>query len=285
MKTYNDLYLTARRELRAAGISAHDLEARLIVAFASGKTREELLSSNQLFITDTAIVTTVNDIIKRRLEGEPIAYIVGEWEFYGLPITVNESVLIPRVDTEFLTELAIKLIKEYSLQPRVLDLCTGSGCVGLAIASNVPEAKIVLADKSESALAVCRNNMLKNRLTRNVTAIEVDVFETPPALLGSFDIIVCNPPYIPQKDLETLDLSVYAYEPREALDGGPDGLDFYRAVTSKWSTLLKSNGIMMFECGIGQASEVKEIMYDAGFRNITIHNDTQDIERVIIGRI
>ena len=283
MKTYNDLYLTARRELRASGVTSHDLEARLIVSYASGKTREELLGSSRLFITDSSIIKTVEKIIERRLKGEPIAYIVGEWEFYGLPLVVNDSVLIPRIDTEFLTENAIRLLKDCPYQVRVLDLCTGTGCIGLAIASNVPNSKIVLADNSERVLSVCRTNMLKNNLSRNVTALEVDVFETPPALLGEFDLIISNPPYIPKSDLENLDLSVKNYEPVEALDGGTDGLNFYRVISGNWKNLLKKDGVMMFECGINQANSVKDIMSDAGFTKISIHMDTQGIERVIIG--
>ena len=283
MKTYNDLYLTARRELRTAGVAAHELEARLIVAYASGKTREELLASSRLFITDSKIVKTVEEIIKRRLNGEPIAYIVGEWEFYGLPIDVNESVLIPRIDTEFLTFNAIRLLKDRLSQVRVLDLCAGSGCVGLAIAANVPGAKIILADNSEQALALCRTNMLKNRLTRNVTAIEADAMETPPALLGMFDMIVCNPPYIPSEEIKTIDHSVRSFEPIKALDGGPDGLNFFRAITKNWKSVLNTGGCVLFECGIGQANEVKDIMFVAGFRDIEINKDDQGIERVVIG--
>jgi len=283
MKTYNDLYLSTRRALRVAGVSAHDLEARLIVEYATGKTREELLASSRLYITDSSIIKKIEEIIQRRLAGEPIAYIVGEWEFFGLPIAVNESVMIPRTDTEFLTEIAIKLLKERSSQTRVLDLCAGTGCIGLAIAVNVPGCRIVLADNSEKAISICRTNMLRNRLTRNITALEADALEAPPALLGMFDMIVCNPPYIPGKDLETIDYSVRAFEPSEALDGGADGLVFYRAITKNWGSIIKDDGILLFECGIGQAEDVKNIMLNAGFGDISVHMDTQNIERVVIG--
>jgi len=283
MKTYNDVYLTARRKLRAAGVAAYDLEARLIVAHASGKTREELLNSSRLYVTDNAMLKTMDEVLERRLSGEPVAYIVGEWEFYGLPIIVNESVLIPRADTELLAEQAIKLLKRRAMQTRVLDLCSGSGCIGLAIAANVPTARIVIADISEAALAVCRANMLRNRLSRNITAIEVNALEAPPALLGSFDMIVCNPPYIPSKDIESLDVSVRSYEPIEALDGGPDGLYFFRAIMTNWVQSLKQGGWLLFECGMGQAEDVRGIMADGGLTGIKTHLDTQDIERVLVG--
>jgi len=285
MKTYNDIYLSTRRKLRAAGIEAHDLEARLIVAHATGKTREGLVSSGRLYVTDSTISRSVEEMIQRRLGGEPVAYIVGEWEFYGLPMVVNGSVMIPRIDTELLAGEAIKLVRRRTGQARLIDLCTGSGCIGLAVAANAPGCKVVLADNSDPALAVCRLNMLRNNLSRNVTAIEADVLETPPALLGMFDVIVCNPPYIPTGDLKTLDFSVREHEPLHALDGGPDGLYFFRAVVTNWPVLLKNGGNIALECGVGQAAPVREILEDGGFSNIKTHLDTLGVERVVVGTL
>jgi release factor glutamine methyltransferase len=283
MVTYNDIYLEARRKLRAAGTSGHDLEARLIISKATGKTREELLTSGRLYVTDKAIPRAVDDMIARRLGGEPVAYIVGEWEFYGLPIIVNKAVLIPRVDTELLAREAIRLMKQHSGLSRMLDLCAGSGCIGLAVAAHVPDCRIVLADNSEQALAICRANMLMNSLSRNVAAIEVDVLETPPTLLGIFDAIVCNPPYIPTRDLSGLDSSVREHEPIEALDGGPDGLYFFRAVASNWQALLRPDGDLAFECGAGQAQAVRGILEESGFSDIKTLTDTLGTERVVTG--
>ena len=283
METYNDIYLGERRKLRAAGVSMHDLEARLIVAHATGKTREELLSLSRYFVTDPAMIDAVNNNIERRLNGEPVAYIVGEWEFYGLPLYISDAVLIPRVDTEILVDEAIKLMKQRDEQTRLLDLCAGSGCVGLAIAANVPDCRVVLADSSESALAICRANIFRNRLSRNVTAIIADALETPPALLGTFDAIVCNPPYIPTGELIALDESVRDYEPVLALDGGQDGFDFFRGIAANWAEMLKEEGIIAFECGRGQISAVREIMEDNGFHKIKTHFDTLGVERVIVG--
>jgi len=283
MNTYNDIFLAARRKLRAAGVKAHDLEARLIVAHASGKTREELMGSSRLFVTDKSIVKAVDEMIDRRLNGEPVGYIVGEWEFYGLPIIVSEAVLIPRIDTELLVAETIKLLKQRGGQTRLLDLCAGSGCIGLAIAANVPSCRIVLADNSDRALAICRANMLRNNLSRNITAIEADALETPPALLGAFDVIVCNPPYIPTRDLLSLDPSVRDYEPVTALDGGPDGLYFYRAIATNWPALLKPGGCLILECGEGQAEAVRDILGDSGFRGLKTYIDTIGVERVIVG--
>jgi len=283
MKTYNDIYLGTRRRLRAAGISAHDLEARLIVAHAAGKTREELIGSSRLYVTDSSIERAVDAMIDRRLDGEPVAYIVGEWEFYGLPIIVNEKVMIPRIDTELLAGEAIRLVKLRVGHTRLLDLCAGSGCIGLAVAAKVPSCRIVLADNSDLALAVCRANMLRNNLSRNVTAIEADALEEPNALLGSFDVIVCNPPYIPTGDLKDLEPSVRDYEPILALDGGPDGLYFYRAIATNWPARLKKGGHLALECGAGQAEAVRELIEDVGFTDIRTYIDTLGIQRVVTG--
>ena len=287
MDTYNDIYLRARRKLRGAGITSPDLEARLIIAHVAGKTREELLSSSRLYVTDYAVTRTVDEMVDRRLAGEPVAYILGEWEFYGLPVVVSKAVLIPRVDTELLAQEAIKQMKIKSRggQARMLDLCAGSGCIGLAVAAHVPDCRIVLADDSEQALAVCRANMLKNHLSRNVTAIEADALEPPPALLGTFDLIVSNPPYIPTRELDGLDASVRDHEPLRALDGGPDGLYFFRAITSNWPAILKPGGRIAFECGAGQADAVWAILEEGGFGGISVHKDTQGIQRVVIGTL
>lgn len=272
-----------RRKLRVAGITSHDLEARLIVSFATGKTREEYFAASRFYVTDASIEQKINEMLMRRLSGEPVAYIVGEWEFYGLPMAVNEHVLIPRIDTELLAETAIGLLKKRGQPSRVLDLCAGSGCLGLAIAANVPNCRIVLADISEQALAICRINMLKNKLSRQMTAIEIDVTESAPALFGRFDFIVSNPPYIPTHDIEMLDASVKNFEPKEALDGGPDGLYYIRAITTNWTPLLKPGGKLAFECGIGQANAVREIMDDNGYKDISVYKDTGGIERVVVG--
>ena len=283
MNTYNDIFLGARRRLRAAGIAAHDLEARLIVAHAAGKTREDLLNLSGFFVPDKAIGEAVEESISRRLLGEPVAYIVGEWEFFGLPLTINESVLIPRIDTEVLAEEAIRLMKKAGGKTRLLDMCAGSGAVGLAVAANVPDCRVVLADESERALALCRVNMLRNSLTRNTVAIAANALELPPSLLDGFDAIVCNPPYIPSSEIAGLDHSVRDFEPLSALDGGIDGLVFFRSIAKNWAATIKHGGHLAFECGKDQAKSVSGILKECGFKKITIHRDTLGIERVVVG--
>lgn len=282
MKTYNDVYLDARRKLKMAGVENFSEEAQLILTGAAGKTREEFFRDIKMYVMGS-YEERVDDLIVRRVKGEPIAYITGFWEFYGLPIAVTRDVLIPRIDTEILVDKAIALLRGREEKTRVLDLCCGSGCVGLAIAANVPDSRVILVDNSLKALAVSRENTLKNHLTRNVTCIEADAMQNPPVLLGRFDMIVCNPPYIPSKDIDELDTSVKDFEPRCALDGGEDGLDFYRNITAKWKKILKDRGCLLFEVGIGQAEDVAHIMSQNGFTNISIMKDTLNIDRVVAG--
>ena len=280
--TYNDIFLSARKKLRAAGIEAYDQEARLLCVAASGKTKEHFMRDRHLYVTEDDFARDVGAILKRRIGGEPIAYILGEWEFYGLPIAVSRGVLIPRVDTEVLADAVIGMYREHLNGTRVLDLCAGSGCVGLAVAAHMPFCRVLLADKSLEALKLCRANTVRNKLTRCVTSMELDALEAPPALIGQFDIIVCNPPYIPTEDIAALDRSVRDFEPLVALDGGPDGLAFYRVIASKWKTVLKAGGRIAFECGIGQAGAVRVILEQNGYESIAIYKDTLDIDRVLI---
>lgn len=241
------------------------------------------MRDRHLYVPDDTYEKNVDSLVRRRVSGEPIAYILGEWEFYGLPVTVNRNVLIPRTDTEVLVDAVISLYKDNLEGTRVLDMCAGSGCVGLAIAAHVPFCRVLLADKSPDALRVCRANINRNNMTRRVISIELDALEAPPMLLGQFDIIVSNPPYIPSDVIQKLDLSVREFEPHLALDGGSDGLEFYKSITAKWKSVLKTGGRMAFECGEGQAGNVQNIMENNGFTDVRTFRDSLNIERVIIG--
>ncbi len=282
MRTYNEVYLSARKALKAAGIESFSLEARLLCACAAEKTKEQFLRDMKFYVGD-GYVEKVGAMLARRLKGEPTAYITGEWEFYGLPMDITPDVLIPRNDTELMVERAIELLKGRNGSKRVLDLCTGSGCIGISIAVNVPDSRVILIDKSLKAMSVARANVIKNNVMRNVTCVDADALKAPPILLGSFDMILCNPPYIPSQDILGLDSSVRDYEPAMALDGGKDGLEFYRSIASNWKTILKPKGILMFECGIGQARSIAQIMHRNGFTNLTAFRDTQGIDRVMAG--
>ena len=281
--TYNNLYLDIRQQLRRAGIEEATLEARELVCFGTNKSREELARDGGLYASPE-LEHRVRDLVRRHLEGEPVAYLIGEWEFYGLPLDISRDVLIPRPDTEVLAEQAIGYIKTLG-ECRVLDLCAGSGCVGLAVAANAPNCRVVLAELSEGALRLCKQNVRRNDLNSRVTCLSVNAMEPPSSALWDFDAIVCNPPYIPTADILGLEHSVRDYEPHMALDGGEDGLDFYRFISAKWKSALRLGGTLLFEVGIGQAPEVEEILARNGFEDIKTTADTQGIWRVVEGTI
>ena len=241
---YNDLYMDLRRRLREAGAEDATQAARELVCTASGKTKNELLRDGLLYASPE-VERSAYSLCARHLAGEPVAYLIGEWEFYGLGLDISPAVLIPRPDTEVLVQTVVHEL-DSGADCRVLDLCAGSGCIGLAVASQVLRSRV---------------------------------------LLGEFDCIVSNPPYIPTADIETLDPSVRDHEPHLALDGGADGLDFYRVIADKWRDALLPNGLMAFEVGIGQADEVLRIMRANGFGDIQIVKDLHGIPRVVYGRL
>ena len=281
--TYNNLYMDLRQELRQAGIEAATLEARELVCYASGKTRQELMRDARLYVPQS-VEQQVRALADRHLAGEPVAYLIGEWEFYGLPLDISEHVLIPRPDTEVLAEKAIEFVSTLG-ECRVLDLCAGSGCVGLAIASQAPKARVVLGELSEGALRICRQNIRRNGLSGQVVPLPMDVMAGPPAHMGEFDCIVSNPPYIPRGDIAGLDVSVKDYEPLMALDGGEDGLDFYRTICRDWRDVMHPGTRLYFEVGIGQADDVLRIMRSVGFGDIQVVDDPAGIPRVVFGTL
>ncbi len=281
--TYNDLYLDIRRQLRESGVEAATMEARELVCFGTGKSREELIRDSRLYASPER-EGQVRQLVERRMAGEPVAYLIGEWEFYGLPLDISRDVLIPRSDTEVLAGQAIAYIQALG-ECRVLDLCAGSGCIGLAIASQAPSARVVLGEIDDSALKICRQNIRRNGLSSRVMPVQMDALEKPARSLGEFQCIVSNPPYIPTADIAGLEKSVRAYEPRLALDGGTDGLDFYRSIIQNWREALVPGGRLYFEVGAGQADAVLRLMRSQGFGDIQIVKDHHKIPRVVLGML
>lgn len=284
MRTYNDIYLSTRNLLRQNGVEAYSLEARVLVASAAGKTVQQLLRDINLYTT-AEVENRVLDYSARRLKGEPVAYITGSWEFYGLPLTVTPDVLIPRMDTEVLVDAVKELLTGNKMDARVLDLCCGSGCITCAIARELPATKLVAVDLSASALEVCRKNVTDHKLNSRVLCIQADATSSPPLGIGNFDVIVSNPPYIASGEIPGLDRSVRDYEPIWALDGGEDGLRFYKAIIKYWKSILRPGGFLVFEVGEGQAQAVSEMLMSAGFSRTAFRKDTQGIDRVVIGKM
>ena len=283
-KTYNDLYIETRRALRDAGIEAHNLEARLIVAQACGKSTEKLLRDLQLYST-SEIDAKVAELTQRRLRGEPVAYLTNSWEFYGLPLEVTPDVLIPRSDTEVLVQAALEILVGNKMDARILDLCCGSGCIGCAMAKELPASRVVMLDISKDALRVARRNAAALGVAGRVMCTDADALKAPPMLVGTFDMLLCNPPYIPSGEILELDPSVRDYEPIWALDGGEDGLVFYRAVLENWKSVLRPGAWLLFEVGMGQSADVEKLMEWAGFQDVHSLDDTAGIQRVVCGHI
>ena len=281
--TYNNLYLDMRQRFRRAGVFDPTRAARELICSASGKTNEEFVRDSRLYVPPE-IEAEAESLAKRHLAGEPVAYLIGEWEFYGLPLDISKAVLIPRPDTEVLAARAIEAAQSYD-EPRVLDLCAGSGCIGLAIAKHVPNARVTLGELDEEAVRICRQNIRRNGLSARVGAVRVDAREKPSRQLGEFDVIVSNPPYIPTADIDTLDVSVRDHEPHLALDGGADGLDFYRAICERWRDALRPYGKLLFEVGIGQADAVLRLMRSSGFGDVQVVKDLNEIPRVVYGTL
>lgn len=273
----------ARKELLRHNIAGHQLEARLLVSHASGKTVPELLRDMNLYTTED-VAERVRGYVQRRIDGEPVAYITGSWEFYGLPVNVTPDVLIPRMDTEVLVDTAKEFLTGKKMDARILDLCCGSGCIACALAKELPATKLIAVDISPSALQVCRENAALNRLNSRVLCMQADALSAPPLGIGMFDMIVSNPPYIPSAEILTLDSSVRDYEPVWALDGGEDGLKFYKGIIKHWKTVLRPGGLILLEVGEGQAEEVRDMLLSGGFSDAECRQDSAGVDRVVIGQ-
>lgn len=282
--TYQELYTVVRDILKAAEGEGAEFTARQLVAAATDRTVSQLVADFRLSVFRRDI-DRVDDYVNRYLKGEPLAYILGTWDFFGLKLTVNPSVLIPRDDTEPVCQLAIDRAKAVAQKPKVLDLCCGSGCIGLAIASKVRGARVTLADISPEALAVARRNVQDLRMGSRVACFEVDVMATPPRFLGKFDLIVSNPPYVTAQQMQELDHSVKDYEPSIALYGGQDGLDFYRAIVKNYKPLINPGGFICFEFGMGQEADVCQILMDGGFRLEQLVRDTGERARAVLASL
>lgn len=221
------------------------------------------------------------EMIKERLNERPIAYIIGNREFMGLDFFVKEGVLIPRPDTETLVEEIINICNNRT-GLNILDIGTGSGAITISLAKYLDKSHVVSADISDIALEIASKNAISNNVDERIDFIKSDVFSNVPQG-EKFDLIVSNPPYIRKADIDGLDRQVKDFEPYNALEGGEDGLDFYRKITKESKDFLKNKGILAYEVGHDQAYDVSEIMRENGFEGIYTKRDLQGFERVVIG--
>lgn len=224
---------------------------------------------------------TLRDMVQRRTSGEPLQYILGEWEFYGMRLFVGMGVLIPRPDTEMLVDTVLQWCKGKN-KLRILDLCTGSGCIALALQKHLPDAEVHAVEYSEAAYAFAQKNIAYHDLP--VTLHHGDVLHPATAAqFHDFDVIVSNPPYLTAEEMTVLQTEVQ-HEPAQALDGGADGLVFYREITRLWKNILCPDGLLAYEIGETQGQAVTDILEHEGFRNIQVIQDFAYHERVVIGR-
>ncbi len=275
--TLFELYKKTAEELSFGGCG--EFEAKVIFEDIL-KVRAKFYDYSCASANDEQI-SLVKDVIKRRKNGEPLQYIVGEWDFYALTFSVGDGVLIPRPETEFLVENVLNEIKNVD-NPIVFDVCAGSGCIGITIAKLRPDAKVYLFEKEDKAFYYLTKNFEKFSL-RNVIAVQCDIFDYDFSLLPLADAVVSNPPYIKSEEIAFLQSEVQN-EPRTALDGGKDGLDFYRCILSKWAVKVKSGGIIAFECGDGQSDEILSL-FDGVYAEKKVIFDFNNIDRIVIFRI
>lgn len=276
--TIKACYQMVCSHLSVPEVSMPELEARELVSCA---LRCDLRRLPPMQTVSPEEQDRLEALVKRRLQGEPLAYLLGEWDFCGITLRVTPDVLIPRSDTERLCELAIERAQARQT-PRVLDLCSGSGCIGLALLHEVPKAVALGIDLSPRAVQLARANAELLGLASRYRCIEGNALMVPPEeYQTAFDVMVCNPPYITELEMCSLDVSVCAYEPHLALYGGIDGLDFYRAVMQGWAQAVRPAGDIFFECGWTQGQAVADICIKAGWNNTTIETDYAGVPRII----
>ncbi len=270
----------ATSDFRAKGFDSPRLDAELLLCHALGCDRVKLvIDSNRPLVGDE--LTSFKQLIQRRRKAEPIAYILGQREFYGMSIRVDARVLIPRPDTEVLVETALRRTADQHLFGTALDVCTGSGCVAIALAKERPTWKVTGADISNDALELARDNALRLGVVRNLAFRQADLLS---GFEQRFSLITANPPYIPTTELAELQPDIREFEPKLALDGGDDGLDFLRTLAGQVVRRLVPGGVFATEIASDQAADVSALLQAAGLTEIETTQDYAHLDRVVSGR-
>jgi release factor glutamine methyltransferase len=272
----------ATDDFKRRGNKSARLDAELLLGEALGLDRIKLIVEAERPLADHEL-SRYRDLIRRRRASEPIAYILGRREFFALPMVVDRRVLIPRPDTEILVETALRGTNERHLYGRMLDLCTGSGCVAIAFAKERPTWRVTAVDLSPEAAAVARENVQRAGVVHNVAVLEGDLFAAL-AEDARFELITANPPYIPSAEIAHLDADVRDFEPRMALDGGSDGLHVTRRLIGEAMRYLSPGGLLALEGGFDQAPAVAALLQASGFSEIARSKDLAGVERVVSGR-
>lgn len=274
--TFKQAEQRGERLLESAGVADARIDAWLLLEMVAKIDRSFYFTHMNVEV-EPEILTEYERVLEKRAEHIPLQYITGEQEFMGMKFKVNSNVLIPRQDTEVLVE---EVLKELEPDMEVLDLCTGSGCILLSILKNAPAVRGTGSDVSKQAVLVAKENAKLHGL--EAEWVRGNLFDN---VSGCFDVIVSNPPYIPQGQIPALMPEVQLFEPLQALDGGEDGLDFYRKIAALAPDYLKEGGRLFFEIGCDQAEEVERIMEEQGFAELSVVKDLAGLDRVVRGRL
>ncbi len=274
--TIFEAYNQTKQKLKAAGIPDSVFEAKLIIKHITGLNNSQILTEYAKELTEFQ-QNNLTAILRQREIRYPLQYILGEWAFYKYKFKVGVGVLVPRSDTEVLVEECVKYL-ENKPKAQILDLCSGSGCIGISLACDFPESAVVLLEKYPEAMRYIEENIKLNG-AYNALAFSGDVLNGD-AGEQKYDLIVSNPPYIPPSEMEIVSPET-KFEPETALLGGKDGLDFYRAIIDNYKNSLKNGGMIAFEVGINEYERVSVLLKDADFTNITVTKDLNGIERVV----
>lgn len=265
--------------LKKAEIESYSIDSELLLMKALGFGKTELFTKDDYLLTDEEF-DKFNSFLKRREKAEPIAYIIGRQEFMGLEFKVNEFTLIPRPDTEVLVEKVIEEVKKHSFKT-FLDIGTGSGAIAVSVLKYIDDVRFDAVDISEEAIKKAQENAVLNNVADRINFIKSNIYEN--IINKKYDVIVSNPPYIRTDVIEDLEKNVKDYEPFSALDGGCDGLYFYREITQGAVSRLNENGMLFFEIGYDQGEEVSLIMSNLGFKEICVLKDLAGLDRVVFG--
>ena len=278
--TIFEAYNEVKKKLQAAGIEDYVFEAKQIIKHITGLSATQILTqyNNKLSLFQENNLTA---LLRQREIRYPLQYIFGEWDFYGRPFYVGPGVLVPRADTETLIEAALEFLKEKQ-NPEILDLCAGSGCIGITLAKEMESSNVLMVEKFDEAIRYAKRNIDRNSVS-NAEIQKGDIFESAFSD-RKFDIIVSNPPYIPQNEMEEISPET-KFEPETALLAKENGMQFYKAIINNYKDSLKEGGAIAFEVGINQSERVAKLLEAAGFKNITVKKDLNSIERVVIANI
>lgn len=288
--TIKSVLQSAAGIFRESGSQSPILDAELLLLHAYRLNDIEMnkikLITNCNDVVPQDIYSLYADFIEQRAQGKPVQYITGVQEFMGLELGISPEVLIPRGDTEIIVERLLELTDKNS-SLRIVDMCTGSGAIAVSLAHLLPNSRVTAVDISDAALECCRKNIEKLELQDRVEALKSNLFEnlTSEAFINNIDMIVSNPPYIPTRDISELSVNVREYEPKLALDGGSDGLDFYRKISKQAPRYLKSGGILAFEIGYNQGQDVMNIIKESGsWYDLECCKDLAGLDRCVIAR-